>query len=347
MRKKPLVLEGRQQNRPKPRLPGPQRTRKIAFLGSHHSIHYAPWDDPTWEMWSHASTRTLCKRLPERLFDVHPTWIRGTPKGEAYLDKIKAWPAPIYMAERYPEIPNAVRYPKELMLSLYQPAGENVFTSHAAWMAALALYEGVTHVGFWGISYGAGEERESQRESLIYWIGLLRGAGVQVHLPHTGKYKVAINTYPMELYGYESHDKEGKLVESYQPKTAQLETPKGPVTMTVVKGDPDKATFTRADIGEEPASSRAPWNWYPKWKKDLIERDTCQTKKNSKPPCKKPPKRKSKPSSRKTQTGGTGRTKASRKPSASSPSTSTRKGSQRQTKKRSTRATGKRRSFQR
>lgn len=343
MRKKPLILEGRQHNRPKPILPGPQRTRKIAFLGSHHSIHYAPWDDPTWEMWSHASTRTLCKRLPERLFDVHPVSVRDSPKGEAYLDKIKAWPTPIYMAEKYPEIPNAVRYPKELMLSLYQPPGENVFTSHAAWMSALALYEGVTHVGFWGISYGAGEERESQRESLIYWIGLLRGAGVQVILPNSGKFKVSINTYPMELYGYESHDNQGLLVESYQPKTAQLETPKGLVDMTVIKGDPDKATFTRADIGEEPATSRAPWNWYPKWKKELIERDSCQQKTNSQPPCKKPLKKKPKPSSRKTPTGGTRKKKASRKPSPSSRGTSTRRKSRTRTGGRKTPATGKRR----
>jgi hypothetical protein len=60
------------------------------------------------------------------------------------------------MQRHYPEIPQSVMYPKGRVVAEFR----RYFTSQAAWMIALALTEGVTHVGFFGIHYDARDERE-------------------------------------------------------------------------------------------------------------------------------------------------------------------------------------------
>ena len=74
----------------RPVFAGVGRLRKVALLGGAKTLQYAPWHDSTWELWSHASTRHLCKREPDLLFDLHPPelWRDATKKNwdPHYLD---------------------------------------------------------------------------------------------------------------------------------------------------------------------------------------------------------------------------------------------------------------------
>jgi hypothetical protein len=196
------------------------RTRKIALLGSHEAtLKWAPWDDPSWELWGHASSRGWYPKPPSRYFDLHrkECWTKSNQKGEKYVRWLAQNTVPIYMQDRYKEVPASIRYPIERVLAENRP----YFTNHAAYMIALALMEGVTHIGFFGVNYGkstslgADCEYGTQRGSCEYWMGVAEARGVKLILPQGS----TLLADPLELYGYASHDAEGLLVESYRQRT--------------------------------------------------------------------------------------------------------------------------------
>jgi hypothetical protein len=68
-------------------------------------------------------------------------------------------------------------------------------------MIALALSEGVTHLGFYGIHYALDEEHKKQRAGCEFWMGIAVGKGVQIVNPPGSP----LLREPGWLYGYESH----------------------------------------------------------------------------------------------------------------------------------------------
>lgn len=195
------------------------RLRKIGLLGSHEAtLKHCPWDDPSWELWGHSSSRGFYQRPPERYFDLHrpECWTKTNRKGKRYLDWLARNTVPIYMQRRWPEVPASIAYPLDRIRAEFRP----YFTGHAAYMIALALVEGVTHLGFFGINYGKdsnGVDAEylTQRGSCEYWMGVAEARGVHLVLPKGS----TLLAEPRELYGYESHDEEGVLIESYRRRT--------------------------------------------------------------------------------------------------------------------------------
>lgn len=185
--------------------------RKIAILGGAHTIRFAPFHDLSWELWSHASSRDRCKRAPDVLFDLHPKTLWGDPKKKSwdpgYLKWLKKNHIPIYMQERYPDIPSSMKYPFETMITEF-PRG--YMTNQSSYMIALALMSGATHIAVYGCHYQAKSEYWSQRGSMEYWLGVAEGRGVQVLIPPT----CDLLNRPSLLYGYESHPN-GKRDKSY------------------------------------------------------------------------------------------------------------------------------------
>ena len=209
---------------PEPTLRGVVRTvRKVGFLGSHtNSLSDAPWGDPSWELWGHASARIYYSRALDRYFDLHrPECWRARGKKEGYVNWLKRNTVPIYMPEVYPDVPASIRYPKGRILTEFSYAhSRKYFTNHLAWMAALAITEGVTHVGLWGINYGTETEYAKQRGCAEYWLGQLDARGIQVILPE----QCTLLNVPASLYGYASHDEKGMLLPEW--KAEPKEEPK-------------------------------------------------------------------------------------------------------------------------
>jgi hypothetical protein len=185
---------------PPPRTDRSVTARKVALIGSAPTLDHAPWHDPSWEIWAHATCHNLCVRV-DRYFDLHPwRWITGK-KVPGYVDFLTTTRTPVYLQHVQKEVPASRRYPKERILAEFRP----YFTSHLAWMAALALTEGVTTIGLWGIHYEHDKEHLDQRPGCEYWVGFLEGRGVTVVIPEANP----VCKTPAWLYGYESH--EGKL----------------------------------------------------------------------------------------------------------------------------------------
>jgi hypothetical protein len=205
----------------KPPTAGIGRLRKVGFLGSHErSLAFAPWVDPSWELWGHASSRGMYRRQPDRYFDLHrrECWEQTNHKGKKYLKWLSTNPVPIYMQEHFTDVPASIRYPLEhVSFGLARP----YFTSHVAYMIALALTEGVTHLGFFGVNYSPDCEYGTQRGSTEYWMGRAEAVGVTLVMPDT----CTLLADPKELYGYESHDEQGVLVDAY---TKRVWTKKAP-----------------------------------------------------------------------------------------------------------------------
>jgi hypothetical protein len=141
-------------------------------------------------------------------------WAHITKKGTQYIKWLERNTIPIYMHERYPEVPASLKYPKGRVFQEFSHLPRRYFTNTVTWMIALALMEGVTTIGIWGINYSSEGEYGTQRGSCEFWLGVLGGRGVHVVLPDN----CTLLAEPSLLYGYESHDENGVLVPEYQPK---------------------------------------------------------------------------------------------------------------------------------
>lgn len=190
------------------------RTRKIGLCGAHmSSLQTCPWNDPSWELWGHASSRSYYSRELDRYFDLHPKsrWTKAGKKTALYPKWLAKNVVPIYMQEHFAEVPASIRYPKERILQEFR----RYFTNHAAWMIALALTEGdVAEIGFFGVNYSHQSEYTLQRGSCEYWMGFAEGRGIKLVIPPGS----SLLAEPAKLYGYESHDEHGQLIPEYKER---------------------------------------------------------------------------------------------------------------------------------
>lgn len=180
-----------------------QGRRKVALIGTvTSSLRAAPWEDPSWEIWAHASASSLCKRV-DRYFDLHPAAVIRETRKNAHLDYfgwLKRVQVPVYLQTKDPEVPASVRYPRERIQAEFPWR----FGSQTAWMIALALTEGVDAIGLFGIHYQHESEYAEQRANCEFWVGVAVGRGVQVVIPAS----CPVAREPVDLYGYESHTPE-------------------------------------------------------------------------------------------------------------------------------------------
>jgi hypothetical protein len=147
----------------------------------------------------------------DRYFDLHPRacWTRGGKKSALYPKWLVKNTVPIFMQDHYDEVPASVKYPKGRIMMEFD---QSYFTNQTAWMIALALTEGVTTLGLFGINYSTESEYGLQRGSAEFWLGVATGRGVRIVLPE----QCTLLRTPASLYGYESHDERGCLRQEYK-----------------------------------------------------------------------------------------------------------------------------------
>ena len=180
--------------------------RKIAIFGTTPSRMEGPWqDDSGWERWTIGPGGKDAHNW-ERLFEVHGTW----PKDfDGYLNDLslvkppkqiitlpqpdgvsKTWADAIANWKRQHDHPDdiikgdwsaVVPFPRERVLDRF--LRRVWFTSSIAWCIALAIDEGATDIGMWGIDLESGEEYISQFIGCAHLLDLARLAGVNVSMP--------------------------------------------------------------------------------------------------------------------------------------------------------------------
>jgi hypothetical protein len=255
---------------PAPSVPvaGLGRLRKVALIGSAPTVDFAPWHDPTWEIWSHAICVGRCKRV-DRIFELHPEVVwreHKKPQWPTYVEWLQRCGTPIYMQEQYPDIPASVRYPRERVMAECRAmlSGKAHFGSQADFMIALALSEGVTHLGLFGVHYVDPVKDGDRLDQLVafkFWLGVAAGKGVQLVIPEGNP----VFDTPKEIYGYESHNTAAKYQAKLQKQqaVARKATPAAPMTVSAL--EPHHTSDTQklrplpwnTQIGIRPA----PENW--------------------------------------------------------------------------------------
>ena len=89
----------------------------------------------------------------------------------------KKHPFPILMAENFSQVPSCMRYPREEVFAEFG----NYFTSSLTYVMAWAYLVGYKRIELYGFNMASHTEYVSQRPNAHYWIGLLRGKGMEVY----------------------------------------------------------------------------------------------------------------------------------------------------------------------
>jgi hypothetical protein len=177
-----------------------KEVKKLAIVGSGENTRdSAPWDDPTFEIWvfNEAGNQKWCKRY-DAVFQMHkPEIYTGhNTKDPGHWEWLQQEHGkPIYMQETDSRVPDSVRFPLEDATAL---VGLSYFSATFAYMAALAKLQGYEQIDVYGMDLSA-SEYQYQAECWRFWIGYLKGAGIQVNL-HSG-----LQLFDAPLYGYEGN----------------------------------------------------------------------------------------------------------------------------------------------
>lgn len=112
---------------------------------------------------------------------------------------------PVYMQDRYPDVPRSVKYPlEEIKFTLLRnfdvvtqgKRRKNVFSSTISYALAMGIYRGYSKIETYGIELGTETEFFHQRENFCFWLGVAAGRGIKVEC-----YTDFLMNAP--LYGYE------------------------------------------------------------------------------------------------------------------------------------------------
>ena len=163
---------------------------KIGILGTAFTFHKAPFQDPSWQLWA---CNTGEPPRWDRWFDLHSDEIIDGNVG--HRDWLAAQTKPVYLQKKSDSIPNALAYPLEAMKAKY---GDWFFTSSIAYMMAMAIEEGATEIGLWGVEMADASEYVHQKIGVRFFIQVARMAGIKVTVPPESEIMV-----PGRLYCYD------------------------------------------------------------------------------------------------------------------------------------------------
>jgi hypothetical protein len=150
-----------------------QSSRDLAFKRLHvdrwglNEAHEQPW-------WKGGETGW---------FQIHPKFDymrannRNSPTHWPWLQQFHDFP--IFMMDKFEEVPNSVRYPLELACTEFG----QYFTSTPAYELALAMLMGYERIEIYGIEMSADSEYVYQKAGFEYLIGVAKGRGHDVYLP--------------------------------------------------------------------------------------------------------------------------------------------------------------------
>lgn len=150
----------------------------IAIVGgSPSSIHLAPFDDSSWQVWALGNQLDKIKgRRVDRIFEIHDDLSNQKP---GYAEWLANLGIPLVVGEKFPVQAEHIK-PFDFnieTLGMY-------LTSSAAYMIALALHEGVTNLAVYGFDMAVDDaEYFHQRPCMEAWLGYARGRGVNVTIP--------------------------------------------------------------------------------------------------------------------------------------------------------------------
>ena len=157
--------------------------KKIAIVcGSPSSEFLAPFEDESWEIWvlGNRLDRFKGKRVT-RIFEIHDDIEKEG--GDKYAKWLVAQKTPLVVGEKFPITgDNIKQFPFDKAEKLI---GHTYLTSSSAYMMAMAILDGATHIGVYGVDMAVDDhEYFWQRPCMDGWIHFARGRGIEVTIPN-------------------------------------------------------------------------------------------------------------------------------------------------------------------
>ena len=157
-----------------------EKRTKVALVGYAESTrHLAPYHDPEWSVWGVNQLNRFIPRA-DRWFEMHRAWNTHVVEGTDYAGFLRNLPIPVYMSYPDQTIPNALAYPKGKIVGALKL---EYLTSTIAEMLCLAIYEGFTTIGLFGIDLAVNEEWAYQKPCAEFWLGFAHARGIRLVLP--------------------------------------------------------------------------------------------------------------------------------------------------------------------
>jgi len=187
-----------------PTLPVEQKAKrtKVAILGFTDSWKLAPFQDPEYEIWG---LNELYQFIPrwDRWFELHSRRVYENDRNRVsdHIQKLKAMTCPVYMHQKWDDIPASVPYPLQEVAQCIpnpSPGAKPYLTNTISYMIALAIIEGFTDIGVFGVDMAHSTEYGQQRPSCEFYVGIAMGRGIRVYIPP----EADLLKTPF-LYGYE------------------------------------------------------------------------------------------------------------------------------------------------
>ncbi len=154
--------------------------RGVVLLGTApSSMMLAPYGNKDWDVWA-CSPGTMSAPRVDRRYELH-RWEPGKEWfSEGYVSMLKAFPGPVVMGQRIPEIPNSVALNWKAHVERF---GRYFFTSTLAWMMADAICEGFDKIALYGVDMAATTEYHDQRMGCQYMAMIAQHLGIEVGVP--------------------------------------------------------------------------------------------------------------------------------------------------------------------
>ncbi len=198
-----------------------KKEKKIAILGTTPTRMAGPINDESWEIWTIGPGGKDTHRW-DRLFETHTTW----PENFAALDDNKKSYLDDLSQVKKPQIVHTIVDMRQHLLdwchglghdekwlkqnvrgnwasqividreSLFKKYRRMWFSTSICYAVAMAIEEGATDIGCWGIDLESGEEYIAQHWGCAYFLDLARLAGVNLHFPQGSGLTRDINPYP-------------------------------------------------------------------------------------------------------------------------------------------------------
>ena len=151
---------------------------KIAIVGTSDSAKEAPFKQEGWQIWTLGRNHIWLPRY-DRFFELHSwSYLEQSNLQQIYYQYLSTCNDKLYVVEPHPTYPNAKIFPKDEIKKHFG----SYFTSSIAWMFAMALMEGATEIGLWGVDMRGDGEYSHQRPCLEYWIGRAMEKGIKIHI---------------------------------------------------------------------------------------------------------------------------------------------------------------------
>ena len=97
-----------------------------------------------------------------------------------YTPKVGRLDTVVYMQAEEADVPMSKAYPLEGVKNLF--GGDHFLSSSVSMALALALYVGqYSNIEIYGVGMKTNTEYQFQREGVAYWLGCLKGVGINVH----------------------------------------------------------------------------------------------------------------------------------------------------------------------